>query len=76
MFFTKALLMLLAFLHVQHWSVLVYHVALEIAGCYASIITLTTFEWLFSSVLAHVCSELVRSCARIIAFCASERLVP
>jgi len=76
MFFTKALLMLLAFLHVQLWSVLVYHVALEIAGCYASIITLATLVWLFSSVLEQVSSELVSSCARIIAVCASEGLVP
>ena len=76
MLFTKALLMLLAFLHVQHWSVLVYHVALEVTGCSASIITLTTFAWLFSSVLEHVFSEVSSLCGRIIAFCASEGLVP
>ena len=76
MFFTKALLMLLAFLHVQHWSVLVYHVPLKVTGCYACKITLTTFVWLFSSVLEHVSSEVFSSCARIIAFCASEGLVP
>ena len=67
---------MLAFLLVQHWPVLVYHVALEVTGCYASIITLTTFVRLFSSVLAHVGSEVFSSCARIIAFCASEGLVP
>ena len=76
MFFPDALLLLLAFLHVQHWSVLVYHMALEVTGCYGSIITLATFERLFSSVLAHVGSEGSGLCARIIAFCASERLVP
>ena len=68
--------MLLAFLHVKHWPVIVYHVALEVTVCYASIITLVTFVWLFSSVLARVSSEGVSSCARIIAFCASEGLVP
>ena len=68
--------MLLAVLLVQHWSVLVYHVALEVTGCSASIITLATFVRLFSSVLAHVGSEVFSSCARIIALCASEGLVP
>ena len=55
---------------------LVFHVPLEVAGCYACKITLATFIWLFSSVLAHVGSEVFRFCARIIAFCASEGLVP
>ena len=48
------LLMLLALLHVQHWPVFVYHVPLEVTGCHACKITLTTFVWLFSSVLAHM----------------------
>ena len=74
--FPEALLLLLAFLLVKHWFVLVYHVALEVTGCYASIITLATFVWLFSSVLAHVSSEVYSSCAQIITFCASEGLVP
>ena len=76
MFFPEALLLLLTFLHVQHWPVLVYHVPLEIAGYSASIITLATFVWFSSSVLAHMFSEAVSICARIIAFCASEGLVP
>ena len=74
--FPEALLLLLAFLLVKHWPVLVCHVALEVTGCYASIITLATFVRLFSSVLAHVGSELISSCARISAFCAREGLVP
>ena len=74
--FPEALLLLLAFLLVKHWPVLVCHVALEVTGCYASIITLATFVRLFSSVLAHVSSELISSCARIITFSASEGLVP
>ena len=74
--FPEALLLLLAFLLVKHWPVLVCHVALEVTGCYASIITLATFVRLFSSVLAHVYSEVSSLCARIIAFCASEGLVP
>ena len=61
---------------VQHWPVLVYHVALEVAGCSASIITLATFVWLFSSVLAHMGSQGSTLCARIIAFFATEGLVP
>ena len=76
MFFPEALLLLLTFLHVQHWPVLVYHVALEVTGLCASIITLATFVWLFSSVFAHVCSEVFSSFERIIAFSASEGLVP
>ena len=52
--FPEALLLLLAFLLVQHWPVLVYHVALEVTGLCASIITLATFVWLFSSVSEHV----------------------
>ena len=63
-------------LHVKHWPVLVYHVAPEVTGLYASIIALTTFVRLFTSVLAHVSSEVVTSFARIIAVCASEGLVP
>ena len=69
-------LLLLAFLLVQHWPVLVYHVALQVTGLCGSKVTLATFVWLFSSVLAHVGSEVSSICARIIAFCASEGLVP
>ena len=54
---------------------LAYHVALEVTRLCASKITLTTFVRLFSSVLAHVGSEVSSICARIIAFCASEGLV-
>ena len=74
--FPEAPLLLLVFLLVQHWPVLFYHVVLEATGCYACIITLITFVRLFSSVLAFVGSEVFSSCARIIAFCASEGLVP
>ena len=51
---------------VQHWPVLVYHVPLEVTGCSGSKVTLTTFVWLFSSVFAHVSSEVSSCCARII----------
>ena len=72
----RRMFLLLAFLHVHHWPVLVYHVTLEVTGCYACKITLTTFVRLFSSVLAHVSSEVSSSCARIITFRAREGLVP
>ena len=75
--FPETLPLLFAFfLHIQHWPVLLYHVVLEVTGCYASKITLTTFKWLFSSVLAHVGSEVSGLCTRIIAFYANEGLVP
>ena len=61
---------------VQHWPVLVYHVVLQVTGLCGSKVTLATFVWLFSSVLAHVGSEVVSSCARIITFSANEGLVP
>ena len=51
-----------------------HHVSLEISGFYASVATLSAFEWFFSGVYQDVLLEATRCLASESTLCATEEL--